>query len=163
MITDASGGAAKWELRRAHPPDGPSDAIGVVDGQRLPLAPRFHPHFDLSPEGRWLAVPLTDGDTTNLWALPTDGRFAVAGHRFRRLRGHDCPLDVLVDGWPVALCGSRGSRSGRRDRRRRPVIVNLQSSMSPSSGALKQNQVVFVDGPLRRVGPQPGDFHDELE
>ncbi len=72
-ITDASGGATTWELCRAQPPDGPAKVISVVEGQRLPLAPRFHPHLDLSPDGRWLAVPLTDGDTTNLWALPTDG------------------------------------------------------------------------------------------
>ena len=27
----------------------------------------------LSPDGRQLAVPLMDGATTNVWALPTDG------------------------------------------------------------------------------------------
>ena len=27
----------------------------------------------LSPDGQWLAMPLTDGATTNLWALPTAG------------------------------------------------------------------------------------------
>jgi Tol biopolymer transport system component len=26
----------------------------------------------LSPDGRWLALPLTDGFTTNLWALSTE-------------------------------------------------------------------------------------------
>ena len=73
MKVDTAGGGTKWEIHRAQPPDGPSSVIAVVDGARLPLAPRFSPHFDLSPDGRWLAAPLTDGDTTNLWALPTDG------------------------------------------------------------------------------------------
>ena len=45
----------------------------MLDGARLPLAPRFNPHFHLSPDGRLLASPLTDGETTNLWAFPTDG------------------------------------------------------------------------------------------
>jgi len=27
----------------------------------------------LSPDGRWLAMPLIDGATTNLWSLPTTG------------------------------------------------------------------------------------------
>ena len=27
----------------------------------------------LSPDDRWLAVPLKDGATTNIWAMPTDG------------------------------------------------------------------------------------------
>ena len=31
----------------------------------------FHAH--VSPDGRWLATPLIDGATTNLWALPATG------------------------------------------------------------------------------------------
>jgi hypothetical protein len=27
----------------------------------------------LSPDDRWLAAPLRDGATTNIWLLPTDG------------------------------------------------------------------------------------------
>jgi Tol biopolymer transport system component len=27
----------------------------------------------LSPDGKWLAMPLTDGFATNIWALPTSG------------------------------------------------------------------------------------------
>jgi Tol biopolymer transport system component len=27
----------------------------------------------LSPDGQWLAVPLVDGATSNVWALPTSG------------------------------------------------------------------------------------------
>jgi len=60
-----------WELRRARPEDGPSEVIGFIDGARLPFSRRFVPHVHLSPDGQWLAAPLTDGDTTNLWLLPT--------------------------------------------------------------------------------------------
>jgi len=27
----------------------------------------------LSPDEKWLALPLVDGETSNLWALPVDG------------------------------------------------------------------------------------------
>ena len=30
-------------------------------------------HAIVSPDGRWLALPLTDGTTSNIWALPADG------------------------------------------------------------------------------------------
>jgi Tol biopolymer transport system component len=30
-------------------------------------------HPVLSPDGKWLALPLTDGFATNIWALPTSG------------------------------------------------------------------------------------------
>ena len=29
--------------------------------------------MSVSPDGEWLAMPLADGATTNLWALPTAG------------------------------------------------------------------------------------------
>ena len=38
-----------------------------------PLVPRLHLHTSLSPDGRWLAAPLIDGTTANLWLIPTDG------------------------------------------------------------------------------------------
>jgi Tol biopolymer transport system component len=37
---------------------------------RVPLWPTG---FALSPDERWLAVPLKDNGTTNIWAIPTDG------------------------------------------------------------------------------------------
>ena len=37
---------------------------------RVPLWPTG---FALSPDERWLAVPLQDTGTTNIWAIPTDG------------------------------------------------------------------------------------------
>jgi Tol biopolymer transport system component len=30
-------------------------------------------HPVISPDGKWLAMPLTDGFVTNVWALPTGG------------------------------------------------------------------------------------------
>jgi Tol biopolymer transport system component len=30
-------------------------------------------HSSLSPDGQWLALPLIDGATTNIWALPANG------------------------------------------------------------------------------------------
>jgi hypothetical protein len=39
----------------------------------------------LSPDGQWLAVPLVDGATSNVWALPTSGgpmkQLTDFGHR----------------------------------------------------------------------------------
>jgi Tol biopolymer transport system component len=59
-----------WEIRRAAPEDGPYESIGRVSGARLP-APPLHVHPALSPDGRWLALGLADGATTNVWALST--------------------------------------------------------------------------------------------
>ena len=41
---------------------------------REPLEfPGIPPGNTLSPDDRWLAMPLKDGATTNIWATPTDG------------------------------------------------------------------------------------------
>ena len=61
-----------WILYRASPDDGPATAIGRISASRLPLSPAFV-HCSLSPDGQWLALPLVDGATTNIWAIPTDG------------------------------------------------------------------------------------------
>jgi hypothetical protein len=58
------------EMRRADPEGGPSVVLGRVAGSRLPLG-FLNP--DLSPDDAWLAMPLTDGATTNLWVQPTAG------------------------------------------------------------------------------------------
>jgi serine/threonine protein kinase/WD40 repeat protein len=70
---DRSGARAGWELHRASPPEGPSEQIGFIDAERMPFSARFIPHVHLSPDGRWLALPLADGETCNLWLLPTAG------------------------------------------------------------------------------------------
>ena len=57
------------EVFKASPPDGK----GVLDRYARSRIP-WHPNgLTLSPDDRWLAVPLKDGATTNIWAMPTDG------------------------------------------------------------------------------------------
>jgi Tol biopolymer transport system component len=67
--------ASVWgdlEIRRAQPEAAPSEVLACIISSRVPLAPlTFVP--SLSPDGRWLALPLLDGSTTNLWVLPTSG------------------------------------------------------------------------------------------
>jgi Tol biopolymer transport system component len=52
--------------------EGPSHEIGRIAAARVPVSPRLLQLF-LSPDGRWLAVPLVDGATSNLWAFPASG------------------------------------------------------------------------------------------
>jgi Tol biopolymer transport system component len=60
------------EIRRADPEDGESVLLGVVSASRVQVQYRlFNPA--LSPDEGSLAMPLRDGDTTNLWLLPTAG------------------------------------------------------------------------------------------
>ncbi len=71
ILTQATG-AFDFQIRVARPENGPSDVIGRVSGSRIPVeAMNIQPY--LSPDGKWLALPLTDGSTSNLWALPTTG------------------------------------------------------------------------------------------
>src|SRR5262245_63770475 len=59
------------QRRAAKPEDGPSIALARLSGSRIPVEPvDVQPY--VSPDGRWLAMPLVDGSTTNLWALSTD-------------------------------------------------------------------------------------------
>jgi Tol biopolymer transport system component len=64
-------GAWDFEVRVARPENGPSRLIGRVSGARVP-ATAINFHAFPSPDGKWLAMPLLDGSTTNLWALSTD-------------------------------------------------------------------------------------------
>jgi Tol biopolymer transport system component len=64
-------GAWDFELRVASPEDGPSSVIARVSGSRVP-ATAINFHAFPSPDGKWLAMPLIDGSTTNLWAVSTD-------------------------------------------------------------------------------------------
>jgi Tol biopolymer transport system component len=70
ILTQASG-AWDFELRVAKPEDGPSTVIGRVSGARVP-ATAINFHAFPSPDGKWLAMPLIDGATTNIWAVSTD-------------------------------------------------------------------------------------------
>jgi serine/threonine-protein kinase len=61
------------EIRRADP-EGSSAAegLGRVAGSRVPVAASML-LLTLSPDGAWLAMPLEDGATSNLWLQPTGG------------------------------------------------------------------------------------------
>jgi serine/threonine protein kinase/WD40 repeat protein len=60
------------QICRSPVPDGPSHEIGRIAASRVPVSARLLQLF-LSPDGEWLAVPLVDGATSNVWALPTSG------------------------------------------------------------------------------------------
>jgi Tol biopolymer transport system component len=74
ILTQATG-AWDFELRVANPEDGPSSLIARVSGSRVPTSAINFQAFP-SPDGAWLAMPLIDGSTTNLWAVSTkDGQW----------------------------------------------------------------------------------------
>jgi len=60
------------EIRRADPEEGASVLLTRVAGSRISLGPSLLVP-DLSPDGAWLAMPLKDGASTNLWLQPTAG------------------------------------------------------------------------------------------
>jgi eukaryotic-like serine/threonine-protein kinase len=62
-------GRPEFEIRAATPEDGPSHALARIPASRVPSWQIVNPA--LSPDGEWLAMPLTDGYTTNIWALST--------------------------------------------------------------------------------------------
>jgi dipeptidyl aminopeptidase/acylaminoacyl peptidase len=61
-----------WEIRHLRPETGTATVLARIDGARLPLSPMFVSTC-LSPDGALLVLPMLDGSTTNLWAIPTDG------------------------------------------------------------------------------------------
>ena len=68
-------GRPEFEIRAAPLGDGPARVIKTIDASRVASwQVPFNP--SLSPDGKWLAMPLIDGLTTNIWALSTeDGRW----------------------------------------------------------------------------------------
>ena len=67
-----SNGIVDHEIGRARPENGPSDVLARVTGSRVPVNRRYFVPV-LSPDGQWLAVPLSDGATSNIWVQPTSG------------------------------------------------------------------------------------------
>ncbi len=69
----ALGAVAQWNyLRKASPESGPPQPLVRVAGLRIPVkATMFNPV--LSPDGKWLAVPLIDGPSSNIWLAPSAG------------------------------------------------------------------------------------------
>src|SRR5262249_25444440 len=62
-------GRPAFEIHAATPDNGPSRLIGDIPASRVASWQIVNP--SLSPDGQWLALPLTDGFTTNVWALST--------------------------------------------------------------------------------------------
>jgi Tol biopolymer transport system component len=67
-----SNGIVDHEIGRARPENGPSEVLTRVTGSRVPVNRRYFVPV-LSPDGRWLTVPLSDGATSNIWVQPTSG------------------------------------------------------------------------------------------
>ena len=63
-------GELSGEIFKASPPDGSGVRLQGYARSRIPWYPNS---YTLSPDDRWLAVPLKDGATTNIWAMPTAG------------------------------------------------------------------------------------------
>jgi Tol biopolymer transport system component len=61
---------ADIEIRRARPEDGPAETIARIAADRVPFSPVMG-QFALSPDGHALAMPLTDGATSNVWTIAT--------------------------------------------------------------------------------------------
>ena len=62
-------GTPEFEIRAATPESGPFRVLARIPASRVPIWQIVNPA--LSPDGKWLAQPLTDGFTTNIWALST--------------------------------------------------------------------------------------------
>lgn len=62
-------GTPGFEIHAATPDTGPSRVLARIPVGRAPQWQIINP--SLSPDGEWLAMPLTDGVTTNIWTLST--------------------------------------------------------------------------------------------
>ena len=62
-------GRPGFEIHAASPEDGPSRVIAEIPASRAPQWQIINPA--LSPDGQSLAMPLTDGVTTDIWTLST--------------------------------------------------------------------------------------------
>jgi eukaryotic-like serine/threonine-protein kinase len=62
-------GRPEFEIRAATPESAPFRVLARIASTRVPLWQIVNPA--LSPDGQWLAQALTDGVTTNIWALST--------------------------------------------------------------------------------------------
>jgi len=62
-------GTPEFEIRAATPENAPFHVLARIPASRGPIWQIVNPA--ISPDGKWLAQALTDGFTTNLWALST--------------------------------------------------------------------------------------------
>jgi hypothetical protein len=61
-----------WEFWRASPEHGPSQVLTRVPAARMPVTQLFA-SMALSPDERWLALPLNVGATGNIGVMPVEG------------------------------------------------------------------------------------------
>jgi Tol biopolymer transport system component len=71
MSLPALNGLSDMEILTASPENGPAQELTRISGSRLSSWLLMQPV--LSPDGKWLALLLTDGRTTDIWAQPTAG------------------------------------------------------------------------------------------
>lgn len=64
-------GSTDQEIQVARPENGAVQVITRIPGSRIPAWQLIHPV--ISPDGKWLAMPLSDEGVTNIWLLPTTG------------------------------------------------------------------------------------------
>ena len=70
----AGSGLADYEIRTASPEDGPARTLARIPASRVPIWLMMQPV--IAPDGTWLALPLVDNGTSNIWAVSTaDGTF----------------------------------------------------------------------------------------
>src|SRR5215472_343243 len=62
-------GTPEFEIRTSTPENAPFRVLARIPASRVPIWQIVNPA--LSPDGKWLAQALTDGFTTNVWALST--------------------------------------------------------------------------------------------
>jgi len=68
-------GRPEFEIRAAPIGQGPARVIKTIDASRV-ASWQVPFNAALSPDGKWMAMPLSDGLTSNIWALSTeDGRW----------------------------------------------------------------------------------------
>ena len=67
-----AGAYGDWEIRAARPENGEAVVLARIAAARIPISPTLI-HMFASPDGAWLAMPLVDGTTCNLWIIPTCG------------------------------------------------------------------------------------------
>ena len=71
-FNDVENTSSGTEIWKARPENGPSELLARIPGSRLPFDGWVWQQT-LSPDGKWLAAPLLDRGTTNLWTMPVHG------------------------------------------------------------------------------------------
>ena len=62
-------GIQGYDIRAASPENGPAKTLARIPGTRIPIWQGPHP--TVSPDGKWLALPLNDSFGTDLWLIST--------------------------------------------------------------------------------------------